>query len=395
MLRNHSSAHTLHQVAELGKRCQVTALAAEKAEQIAAAAMSAAEAAVRDEMEAAAVAKESQVALVKALQEIAVLEDSQRKAERDEETRAKQCVDLQGDTKDRQIPVSRRKQAESKDAVKPGVKPEQAAALTASPDAETRAPTIAAASKERREEAKAAVCRPFVRVTAMSHMSLLTGGAQGPAAGELSGRHPHQRQLFCIVLAEVRLHCRYLTTDTISHSYKVPVVAVLTLALGYACLNTAAGAALHAKAASLANTLAGPVSGLVSQLPAVSIPHGVEDYLVTIWLLLTACVAVPLVCQLPGGSAVLGFLVCAYVLSELRSCPEHGGCIMHTHAHTLRRLVVRLLARTRLASSKTSSTCATSRSWALSFCCSTSAWSCPWSACSRCKSLCLAWARHR
>lgn len=80
------------QVAELGKRCQVTALAAEKAEQIAAAAMSAAEAAVRDEMEVAAVAKESQAALVKALQEIAVLGDSQRKAERDEETRAKQYV---------------------------------------------------------------------------------------------------------------------------------------------------------------------------------------------------------------------------------------------------------------------------------------------------------------
>ncbi len=79
-------------VEELTKRCQITDLAADKAEQVAAAAMSAAEAAVRDEMEAAAVAKESQVALVKALQEIRVLEDTKRKAEKDEETRAKQYV---------------------------------------------------------------------------------------------------------------------------------------------------------------------------------------------------------------------------------------------------------------------------------------------------------------
>lgn len=92
-------------------------------------------------------------------------------------------------------------------------------------------------------------------------------------------------------------------------SYKVPIVALLTLAMGYAYLSTAAGAALRVKAAAFANTLVGPVSGLMSQLPTVDIPHGVEDYLVTIWLLLTACVAVPLVCQLPGGSPVLGFLV--------------------------------------------------------------------------------------
>lgn len=89
----------------------------------------------------------------------------------------------------------------------------------------------------------------------------------------------------------------------------MPAIALLTFALGYAYLHTAAGVALRVKATAFATTLAGPLSGLVAQLPTVAIPHGVEDYLVTIWLLLTACVAVPLVCQLPGGSAVLGFLV--------------------------------------------------------------------------------------
>lgn len=47
-----------------------------------------------------------------------------------------------------------RKQAEAKDSVKPDA---QAVPLTASPDGDTRTPTIATATKERREEAKAAV----------------------------------------------------------------------------------------------------------------------------------------------------------------------------------------------------------------------------------------------
>lgn len=39
------------------------------------------------------------------------------------------------------------------------------------------------------------------------------------------------------------------------------------------------------------------------------IPHGTEGLVESCWLLLTSVVAVPLVCMVPGGSAVLGFLV--------------------------------------------------------------------------------------
>lgn len=51
------------------------------------------------------------------------------------------------------------------------------------------------------------------------------------------------------------------------------------------------------------------VSGLVSQIPLPVVPHGEEGFIETIWLLLTSVVVVPIVTRLPGGSAVLGFLV--------------------------------------------------------------------------------------
>lgn len=48
---------------------------------------------------------------------------------------------------------------------------------------------------------------------------------------------------------------------------------------------------------------------LMSKLPLPDVPHGTEGLIQTIWLLMTATIAVPLVCKLPGGSPVLGFLV--------------------------------------------------------------------------------------
>ena len=48
---------------------------------------------------------------------------------------------------------------------------------------------------------------------------------------------------------------------------------------------------------------------LVSALPLPDIPHGEEGLYESIWLLLTSVITVPLVCKLPGGSPVLGFLV--------------------------------------------------------------------------------------
>ena len=49
---------------------------------------------------------------------------------------------------------------------------------------------------------------------------------------------------------------------------------------------------------------------MLSALPLPDIPHGEEGLYESIWLLLTSVITVPLVCKLPGGSPVLGFLVC-------------------------------------------------------------------------------------
>ena len=48
---------------------------------------------------------------------------------------------------------------------------------------------------------------------------------------------------------------------------------------------------------------------LLQKLPLPPVPHGTEGLIETIWLLLTSVAAVPLICKLPGGSPVLGFLV--------------------------------------------------------------------------------------
>lgn len=58
---------------------------------------------------------------------------------------------------------------------------------------------------------------------------------------------------------------------------------------------------------------------LVQKLPLPPIPHGTEGLIETIWLLLTSVIAVPLICKLPGGSPVLGFLVGIHSCLLLRS----------------------------------------------------------------------------
>lgn len=51
------------------------------------------------------------------------------------------------------------------------------------------------------------------------------------------------------------------------------------------------------------------LAALAGRLPFPEVPHGEEGLIETLWLLLTSVIAVPLVCKLPGGSPVLGFLV--------------------------------------------------------------------------------------
>ena len=51
------------------------------------------------------------------------------------------------------------------------------------------------------------------------------------------------------------------------------------------------------------------LAAAIGKLPFPEVPHGEEGLIETLWLLLTSVIAVPLVCKLPGGSPVLGFLV--------------------------------------------------------------------------------------
>ena len=51
------------------------------------------------------------------------------------------------------------------------------------------------------------------------------------------------------------------------------------------------------------------MAGVMDKVPFPEVPHGEEGLIETLWLLLTSVIAVPLVCKLPGGSPVLGFLV--------------------------------------------------------------------------------------
>lgn len=72
------------------------------------------------------------------------------------------------------------------------------------------------------------------------------------------------------------------------------------------------------------------VLSLLSRIPLPEIPHGEEGLFESIYLLLTSVIVVPLVCKLPGGSPVLGFLVSTlYSANYLQAleCPKDlSGC---------------------------------------------------------------------
>ena len=91
------------------------------------------------------------------------------------------------------------------------------------------------------------------------------------------------------------------------------------------------------------------LSALLSSIPWPEIPHGEEGLYESIWLLLTSVVTVPLVCKLPGGSPVLGFLVriahaprpcTAPATCKLVSRSCHEGLASQPHAHPASMLVM-------------------------------------------------------
>ena len=71
------------------------------------------------------------------------------------------------------------------------------------------------------------------------------------------------------------------------------------------------------------------LQGLKDRLPLPEVPHGEHALVETIWILAASVVCVPVVCSIPGGSAVLGFLV--------RACHSSGTQILPLSVKTSRR----------------------------------------------------------
>jgi monovalent cation:proton antiporter-2 (CPA2) family protein len=95
------------------------------------------------------------------------------------------------------------------------------------------------------------------------------------------------------------------------HRYAALACAALAAAGGLALYQTGALAALGAKAqaaAAAAARLWAVAADLASRLPLPHVHESEKGILETIWLLLASVITVPLVCKIPGGSPVLGFL---------------------------------------------------------------------------------------
>ena len=88
------------------------------------------------------------------------------------------------------------------------------------------------------------------------------------------------------------------------------------------------------------------VAAQLARVPWPEVPHGEQGLVETIWLLLTSVIAVPLICKLPGGSPVLGFLVRPRCIKEdLTGCTliPVAGTIDDMNWHVLERMGSRLL----------------------------------------------------
>eukprot|EP00884_Botryococcus_braunii_P005201 jgi/Botrbrau1/14682/Bobra.0108s0039.1 len=236
-------------LAVLEEKMQALEAAARQAEEVAAAAMSAAESAVRDEMEATAVAKGTESALRKALEELKELGLSY------ELPLDKKTLDL-----------------ESRDKAKED--------------------TLAGATLR----SPGNISLDDVSDSKRKDIDVLEVEEDGPGmwqqALELST--PRLLGVGAVGLAVVALMVFRDNPMLKSLSARITAFAIEALRVEVA------------------------VAEVVRRLPLPHVPHGMEGFLQTIWLLLTSVIAVPLVCAIPGGSPVLGFLV--------------GGALIGPHA---------------------------------------------------------------
>ncbi|BDA44544.1 probable glutathione-regulated potassium-efflux system protein KefB at C-terminar half [Coccomyxa sp. Obi] len=249
--------------------------AADNAEAVASAAMSAAESAVREEMEAAAVAKSTASALnsvVAELKDLGVSFETSDKLERTLQAKGVSRVDLEAAV-DKALtstgePGPAQPLLDQRVPVKEGIAP----------------PPVAA--KEPSSPATSPVLRSMEEDVGPSEASGLLPGLQ-----------------------------RYSGVMAV-----VATVAAIGVGL-YFARHTVPGSTINAKLFTLyalAEKAKAAVLSLLSHIPLPEIPHGEEGLFESIYLLLTSVIVVPLVCKLPGGSPVLGFLA--------------GGALIGPHA---------------------------------------------------------------
>lgn len=219
----------------------------EKADSIAAAAMEAAEEAVREEMDYITVANETESALLKAIDDLKYFDDSSEK--REEQFDKKSKANVEESAKEQSQMESTGRVAQSTTA-KPAEKKEAAAAPV---DAEE---SVIALSKT-----QALVY--LIKRSWMRNRSLILAATCAAVFGSLLMSHE-------------------------------PIALAVRSKISI----------MGAKLTQISNV----AMAILAKVPLPHVHESEAGILETIWLLLASVITVPLVCKLPGGSPVLGFL---------------------------------------------------------------------------------------
>ncbi len=249
-------------IASIRLKIQTSEESFKKADSIAAAAMEAAEEAVRNEMDCITVANETESAMMKAIEDLRFLDDSSERREEEFDKKSKTTA--------------------AAAAVASGASMEEVEEATATVNA-IKASVKAADASAAAEAIKDRVAK-----------------ADRLAAEALPGKSP-----------SLLRRAQYLAAFLLRHKYATLGALVVLSVAGVGLYQSGVLATIAAKAqaaAAAASKLWAIAAELVGRIPLPHIHESEKGILETIWLLLASVMTVPLVCKLPGGSPVLGFL---------------------------------------------------------------------------------------
>jgi monovalent cation:proton antiporter-2 (CPA2) family protein len=253
-------------VASIRLKIQTSEESFQKADSIAAAAMEAAEEAVRNEMDCITVANETESAMMKAIADLRFLDDSSERREEEFDKKSKTTAAAAA-------AAAAAASVASMDEVE-----EAAATVNAIKASVKAAETTAAAEAIKDRMAK----------------------ADRLAAETLPGKRP-----------SLLRRAQHLAAFLLRHKYATIGAVVVFSIAGIAIYQSGVLATITAQAqaaAATASKIWAIAAELVGRIPLPHIHESEKGILETIWLLLASVLTVPLVCKLPGGSPVLGFL---------------------------------------------------------------------------------------